>query len=253
MGKYKIAYHMNIGLRGNQEDCIFVNGEIIQEDKLENVKVKAIEGDKALFAVCDGMGGHSKGEWASRFVCTKLNDNLEHFQFSKEFVQDLIGTIQKGMENEGIENNGTTIAGVALEGREAKIFNTGDSRVYKISRQDIIYLSHDHSLVQSGVDQGYISEDETFNHPQKNVIEFGIGGIFKNEWDKGDKKVNIKDDVLGADEHYLICTDGVNDVMRDNEIFDILHNNPLERCSEFIEYLNERKNDNFSFIIVGYD
>lgn len=252
MGIYKVAYHMNIGLRDNQEDCVFVNGKVIQENKLKRTGVKRVRGDKALFAVCDGMGGHSKGEWASRFVCQKLKDNLEYFEFSGEYIQGLIEKIQKQAEKEGAGNSGTTVAGVALKGDNARIFNAGDSRVYKITGKDIVYMTHDHSLVQSNVDKCYISQDEAFNHPHKNVIEFGIGDIFKNEWDKGDKNVYIKNDVLGADEYYLICTDGVNDVLRDKEIFDILHNNPFERCSEFMEYLNGRMNDNFSFIIIGY-
>lgn len=249
MQAYKVAYYMNIGLRDEQEDCIFANGKVIQEHKIKNTDIE--RGDKAVFAVCDGMGGHDKGAWASGFACKKLKENLECFEFSGEFIQGLFRKIQKEIEKEEANNSGTTVAGVALKGNHAKIFNAGDSRVYKITKEDIIYISHDHSLVQSGVDAYSISEEDAFNHPYKNVIEFGIGNVFKNEWDNGRKEFYIRDDDLGAEEYYLICTDGVNDVMRDKEIFDILHSDPFDKFSEFVKYLDERMRDNLSSIIIG--
>lgn len=248
---YKVAYYMDIGLRENQEDCIFVNGTIFQQNKFRNIRIKGVRGSKVFLAVCDGMGGHSKGEWASRFVCEKLKDYLREFIFSGEFIQCIFQEIQKEIEKEAVRNYGTTVAFVALDGINTKIFNIGDSRVYKITREDILYLSHDHSYVQSMIDRGYLSQGEAFHHPYKNVIEFGIGDVFKTEWVKNGKRGYIKDDVLNRDEYYLICTDGVNDVLRDEEIHNILYPDPFDKFSEFVEHLKERMKDNLSFIIIG--
>ena len=82
---------------------------------LTGFPVETIKGDKAMFAVCDGMGGHSKGEWASRFVCEKLMDSLEQSEFSKDHFLDLIKGIQADMETENMQNSGTTLACLAFK------------------------------------------------------------------------------------------------------------------------------------------
>ena len=131
------------------------------------------------------------------------------------------------------------------------VCNAGDSRVYKITKDNLLYLSHDHSFVQSMVDQGYLSQDDMFRHPNRNVIEFGIGDIFKKRWDREGNVVHIKDDVLHPGEYYLLCTDGVNDVLKDREIHDILHPDPFGRVDELIGSIRKSMKDNFSFILVG--
>jgi PPM family protein phosphatase len=248
---YNVAYYMNIGLRENQEDCIFINGKIFQQKKFNEIRFKRVKHSKGIFAVCDGMGGHSKGEWASRFVCEKLKDYLREFIFSGDFIQCIFQEIQTEIKKEAVKNYGTTVAFVALDGINTTIFNVGDSRVYKITRDDIVYLSHDHSFVQSMIDSGDLSQSEAFHHPFKNVIEFGIGDVFKTEWVKNGKRGYIKDDVLNKDEYYLICTDGVNDVLRDKEIYNILYPDPFDKFPEFVEHLKETMKDNLSVIIIG--
>ena len=248
---YNVSYYMNIGRRNNQEDCIFFNGKIFQEENIDISPATKINSSKALFAVCDGMGGHSKGEWASRFVCNKLENSLKLPDFNSYNFQDFIKGIQKEMEAENMPNSGTTLASVALNGSNNIIFNAGDSRVYKITDEDIVCLSHDDSLVQVYLDKGSLMPEEAFDHPNKNVITFGLGDVFKNEWDKDDKKVYIREDILNKNEYYLLCTDGVNDVLRDNEIFNLLRPDPFEKIQDFVEFLKERMNDNFSFIMIG--
>ncbi len=248
---YRVAYYMNIGTRDSQEDCIFVNGTVVQQKRFEKITSKRIRKEKVLFAVCDGMGGHSKGEWASRFVCDRLKAHLRQQAFSKDSVELLIEQIQNRIENEMVDNSGTTIAGLAMERDESTIFNAGDSRVYKITNEDIRYMSHDHSLVQSSVDLGYISQGEAFSHPHKNVIEFGIGDVFKSDWAEGTRKVYKREDVLGKEEYYLICSDGINDVLTDGEIFDALHPDPFRKSGELVDRVTKKMKDNFSFILVG--
>lgn len=248
---YTVAYYMNIGKRDSQEDCIFVNGAVHQQNKPGKVVVKKIKKEKALFAVCDGMGGHSKGEWASRFVCERLKAFLKEPAFSGDPVDLIVERIQNQIENEMVDNSGTTIAGVAIDNDKSTIFNAGDSRVYKITGKDIHYMSHDHSLVQSSVDRGLISQQDAFSHPHKNVIEFGLGDVFKGDWADGLRQVYIRHDALGDKEYYLICSDGVSDVLRDEEIFDALHPDPIGKSGDLVDRVVERMKDNFSFILAG--
>jgi PPM family protein phosphatase len=248
---FVFACYMDIGMRENQEDCLFVNGKIYQKNTFRRPYSQTIKGRKGLFAVCDGMGGHSKGEWASRFVCEKLKEHRKSMSCSRESIRDVFKKMQLQIEEEGIMNCGTTVACVVSDGDHAMLCNVGDSRAYKITPEQILCLSHDHSFVQSMVDQGYLSQDDMFRHPNRNVIEFGIGDMFKKKWDRGEREVYMKDDILHTGEYYLLCTDGVNDVLRDSEIYEILHADPMNSISEFIGNIRKGVKDNFSFIIVG--
>lgn len=246
----KVAFYMNIGLRKNQEDCIFINGEIYQENDLKNVKVEEINNGISMFAVCDGMGGLSKGELASKFVCKKLKEEKGNFQFSESYIKDIFKKIQEEFLKTSINNSGTTTSGVMIKDYKSLIFNAGDSRVYKINKNSIKLLSHDHSYVQHLVDLGYISPDEAKYHPYKNVIEFGIGDVFEDVWKSGNETIFVKEDFLEKGESYFISTDGVHGVMSESEIFYILYQNPIENAEELKKELLKRREDNLSFIIV---
>jgi PPM family protein phosphatase len=248
---YNIAYYMDIGQRETQEDCLFVNGLSVQRDIMKYSCIESVTAPETFFAVCDGMGGHAGGEWASSFVCGKMKDFMSGLSFSDEYVLNMFRKIQREMEKEGMENSGSTAACVMLKGNASKIYNIGDSRVYKITKKEILTYSHDHSLVQSMLDKGELSDLEAKGHPYRHIIEFGLGRVFKRQWDTDDKKVYMRDDVLNAKEYYLLCTDGVNDVLPDAEIYDLLSPDPFARFPEFIGCLRNRMKDNASFIVVG--
>jgi PPM family protein phosphatase len=248
---YSVAYYTDIGLRENQEDCLFVNGLTVRLDMMKHTLIESVTAPGGFFAVCDGMGGHAGGEWASSFVCGKMKDFMNGLSFSDEYVLSMFSEIQREMEKEGMENSGSTAACVMLKGNTSKIYNIGDSRVYKITKKEILTLSHDHSLVQSLVDNGELSMHEAKEHPYRHIIEFGLGDVFRIQWNTNEKKVYMRDDVLNEKEYYLLCTDGVNDVLQDAEIHDLLSPDPFCRFPEFIACLRKRIKDNTSFIVVG--
>lgn len=242
---------MNIGLRDNQEDCIFLNGRVFQENRFAEVSVEHTSGEAVMYAVCDGMGGLERGEWASRFVCESLSHKLPDIQHPGESVATLLKEIQWEFEQKEAENAGTTIAGVVIERDGATIFNAGDSRVYRINEGGMLCLSHDHSLVQEEIDRGFLSDEDAFTHPYRNLIGFGIGDVFRQEWAEHRKETFVANDRRDEKDYYLLCTDGVNDVLRDREIYASLYPEPFDRLSHFVECLKERMKDNFSFILVG--
>ncbi len=247
---FLVAYYMHKGLRKTQEDCILVNGEIVQVDYMDFPAFKKIESNISLFAVCDGMGGLLHGKRASRFVCERLKEKVQNIQFSKEWILETLRNIQDEFMKTSLTESGTTVAGVLLEGGNSIIFNAGDSRVYKLTPEKIMYLSHDHSYVQELVDTGEISYEEAFYHPYKNIITFGIGDVFHGEWKEGMKPYTVEDR-LEENQYYLLCTDGVNDVLKDEEIFQFLMPDPFNSVDSFISEIKKRMSDNFSFIIVS--
>lgn len=243
---YKTLYCTDIGLRRSQQDCIYVDGDVYMENHF--CGKKEIDKNFALFTVCDGMGGLYEGEKASYFVGVNLKDM--DIPFSKEGIKEALAEIQKRFVKEGFFYSGTTVAGVYLKGNRCIVFNAGDSRVYKLTKNGIIYLSHDHSYVQRLVDTGQITQEQAFYHPAKNILEFGLGDVFQTDWENGIEPY-IVEDVLQEGEYYLLCTDGVNGILNDKEIFYLLWPNPFENIERFLDELEKRKSDNYSFIIVS--
>jgi len=245
---FQALFCMDKGLREYQQDCIYIDGEIFQNDHMECPQSRKIKKSSAVFAVCDGMGGLSEGEKASLFVCQMLKKcNLT---FTKEDIYRALFKIQKRFESSGLIWSGTTIAGIYMSGSEGIIFNAGDSRVYKYTPEKLVYLSHDHSYVQSLIDRGIISYQEAFYHPERYIVEFGIGDLFSPDWKKG-KKPYIVEDRLGRDEAYLICSDGLSDQIPDPQIHSLLYPNPFENFKNLLKQLEKVKSDNYSVVLVG--
>ncbi|WP_456465971.1 PP2C family protein-serine/threonine phosphatase [Persephonella sp.] len=238
---------MDKGLRDYQQDCIYIDGEIFQKENMKCPQVRKIGKSSAIFAVCDGMGGLSEGEKASEFVCRTLKSC--DVPFSKDGIYRMLFKIQKKFESSGFIWSGTTIAGVYMDGTNSLIFNAGDSRVYKYTPEKLIYLSHDHSYVQSLVDRGIISYQESFFHPERYIVEFGIGDVFSPDWNEG-KKPFIIEDRLNEEELYLICTDGLSDYIPDQQIHYLLSPDPLKNFKKLIDELDKVKSDNYSVILV---
>ena len=242
---YWTFFCMDKGLREYQEDAIYIDGEVFQKEHF--CSEKTISKEKALFAVCDGMGGLSFGSLASKIVCEMLKE--EDIPFSKEGIINTLRNIQKKFMETPLFNSGTTIAGVYMFQNKALVFNVGDSRVYKITKEKAIYLTHDHSYVQSLIDRGLVSYEQSFFHPAKNIVEFGIGDVFQEEWLNG-KKPYVTEDILLDDEYYLITTDGVHDVLTDREIHYLLCPDPQKSVKNLISELEKKKSDNYSFILL---
>lgn len=238
---------MDVGPRSGQEDCILVENRVFQEDRLSHFS--SYESDLIIMAVCDGMGGHDAGEEASRFVCDKLNTIVDFVDFSGESLQTIMAVVQNSSVNHLPRGSGTTLAGIIVKNNKVIVFNAGDSRVYRICNGTISCVSRDHSLVQDLVDKGMISEEEAFHHPYRNVVNFGIGPAFikaKNKYE-----LNTCEEDMVRNSFYVLCSDGVSDIMRNEEILNVLGSDPVADGESLINALKKIKlKDNTSFIIA---
>lgn len=129
-----------------------------------------------LFIVCDGMGGHAGGEWASK-ACVELI--IEYF--SKHVSDDQNPSISlnnailfaneqifnAAYNNPDLKGMGTTVVALLFYRDEIYTAHVGDSRIYVLHRDQLIQLTRDHSFVQGLVDQGIISKIEAETHPGK--------------------------------------------------------------------------------------
>lgn len=241
---------MDVGPREDQEDCSLIKKDVIQARLFEN-NLEFSSDEIEVLAICDGMGGLAAGEKASRFVCeslAKLNGGSD--QIEDEGIRAKLEKIQQVMARDFSEECGTTVAGMIIASSGIQVFNLGDSRVYRLSAGKLDRLSYDHSIVQVLLDDGKITDREAFEHPYRNLITAGMGPAFSYKWALETIWVQAEpiDSKRGA---YLICSDGVCDVLTDREIGDVLGNSPVQNGPALMELIKAVfMKDNTSFIIV---
>lgn len=135
-----------------------------------------------VFAVADGMGGHSAGEVASAAVVRRLNELAGDLTVTEDDILDVLTQAVDDIEIDAGDTElgaGTTVTGVVIseeaESPVWKVFNIGDSRVYQYFKGALSQITVDHSVVQHLLDTGAITEEEAEVHPHSNVITRAVG------------------------------------------------------------------------------
>lgn len=174
-----------------------------------------------LFVVADGMGGHNAGDFASSFAVDTLVKAV-----ARDADYNPIKIIRHAIEqaNEGLlleagrdremAGMGTTIVVLTIAGQYAYVANVGDSRLY-VMNQDICQVTRDHSLVQEMVQLGELRPEEARNHPDKNIITRALGA-------RENVNIDFFDLKLEEGSRILMCSDGLSNMLTDEEIQQIL-------------------------------
>lgn len=184
-------------------------------------------------AVADGVGGRMAGEVASRLCLTTLFEEWD--RLNREGIFDtmtltaipefLSETVRKANENvfraaasQPLENRMcTTVAALFLAQKKAFTVHLGDSRIYRVRNGEIMQLTHDHSLVAELMDAGAIAPDEARNHPLAHVISRSVGVC-----ETVQPEICVFEHVPG--DRWLLCSDGLSDVVEADEIRDAVWN-----------------------------
>jgi protein phosphatase len=212
-----------------------------------------VVGDRSLFAVADGMGGHQGGEVASKMAV----DALEA-AFAESSLDSLIHAVEaantavfeRGGADPQLRGMGTTMVAVALvdDGGEERlaIVNVGDSRVYLFEGGDLTQITEDHSLVAEMVRDGRLSPEDAETHPQRNIVT-RVLGIYE--------AVDVdRDEVLPfAGQRFLLCSDGLFNEVTPDQIAAVLRRlaDPDEAARELVRLANEGGGrDNITVIVV---
>ncbi len=162
-----------------------------------------------VLAVADGMGGHAAGEVASAVAIAALahldedapgTDLLDVLRASAEAANDHLRNMVTG--DPALEGMGTTVTAFLFAGRRLGMLHIGDSRAYLLRDDVLSQITHDHTLVQTLVDEGRISEEEASTHPQRSLITRALDGRGGIEPDLSVREVRVGD-------RYLLCTDGL--------------------------------------------
>lgn len=228
------------GIRENNEDYIIYSTDFILPTQTR------------VIVLCDGMGGHGHGEVASKIVAESVFETLAHS--SKEFSAD---DLQYALDNALITLNnvdtyndskkmGTTLVVAVINNKNVLVGHVGDSRCYLFDENCIKkFRTKDHSKVAEAVEAEILTEEEAINSPYKNVLtRCVIAG-------KTDVKIEVDRLDIKDKDRLLLCSDGVIDAIRDEELSEILVNRNINDALALIDSKCQMKShDNYSVIIA---
>ena len=230
----------DVGLRReNNEDAVFGDSQL------------------GLWLVADGMGGHEAGEVASDIARATISLSVKEGKSLAESVQlahhAILAAVEDGIGKYGM---GCTVVAMQSSDDRYRIAWVGDSRAYLFSPAEssgrdkacLEPLSTDHSYVQLLFQSGVITEQELNTHPDKNIITQCLGS---NETDEVD--VDVLEGTWQSKQQILLCSDGLSDIVTDEEIKSILsHEAGLEQSSSALiqAVLDRGGKDNISVVLV---
>lgn len=241
-------------IRTNNEDAYYFNGkfaEMKEMDQETSLECAGLE-DTALFAICDGMGGCENGEVAAYTAVSgmpRLQSALKTTDFSSattKWVEETGEAI-----SQAARDGGCTLALLYIQSGEIHIAHIGNSRIYKFSHGKLLRMTKDHSKLQVLLDAGLLSEKDAGSYPQRHVITRALG---MNEEENGKCMATIHEPVPAENQdRYLICSDGVTDMLSDNRIESLLASSQNVRESADAVYqaaLEAGGKDNTTVIVI---
>lgn len=205
-----------------------------------------------VYIVADGMGGHNAGDYASKCTVETVVREIRGC-FEKSPIRILSKAIRvandqirmRAREDSSLYGMGTTIVVAACLGKYLQVANVGDSRLYIVGDK-IRQITRDHSLVEEMVRMGGIGREEARNHPDKNIITRAIGA-------RDTIEIDFFHEELKSGEIVLMCSDGLTNMLEDEEIEGILKGQGTmeERTDRLVEAANQNGGkDNITVIVI---
>ena len=177
-----------------------------------------------LFAIADGMGGANAGEIASRLAAAALEEDGGDASAAEERVVELIQeanrrVYRRANEDESASGMGTTMTVAIVDDGGVTIGHVGDSRAYRLRGGELEQLTDDHSLVAELVRSGRLTPEEADAHPQRSVITRAVGT---------DPDVDVDAFTVPGEpgDVYLLCSDGLTDMVDDGIIRGVFEEHP---------------------------
>lgn len=237
--------------------------------RAENEDAYFCDASIGIFMVADGMGGANAGEVASAMSVDKFVGFLEPFlgdedatiPFELQENEDSRTTVlmqaalsansavyEKANEDPDHRGMGSTLTAAIVFHNDLYITHIGDSRCYRIRTDTIDQITADHSKVQEMVSQGLLTEEAARSHPQRNIITRCIG-----------RKKKLKPDIFTIDfdlaDTFLLCSDGLNDMVPDDVIHRIVTESlDLEiAATRLVNAANDRGGrDNITVVLLRF-
>lgn len=265
--KYRFAATQFLGARSNQEDFCGVrsNNRVLYLQSNEDTSSAGHGSDHLIAVVCDGMGGHSKGEIASRIAGELFLGTTNLLKLSQSDPKTQLSTACN-IANDGIKEfatimpetmgMGTTLVGIEIEDNMLRWISIGDSRLFLIRGREIIRLNDDHSMrpvLKKMVEEGFLSETEAEFHPDVNSLRSAIMGEEINVVDVPKTPFTIEhNDIL------ILASDGI-DILTETEIakairfpFSIGLKQKVKRLLQSIRQKRSKDQDNATILAIRF-
>jgi serine/threonine protein phosphatase PrpC len=213
-----------------------------------------------MYALADGMGGHTGGDIASKMACKGMIDyysetsgdqngsdgfraKIRHLKSTLSGVHNKL--VEYGRLNREYEDMGTTLSVLILLKNKALIAHVGDSRIYRLRRGCLEQLTEDHTFAQLFFRKGFMTHKAASKHPIRHVMTQAVG--------QGIEDIFHKIEEVEQSDLFLLCSDGLYDMLSDIEIKDILLDNTAlnEKCSRLVAgALDMGGKDNVTVIVI---
>lgn len=186
-----------------------------------------------MLVVCDGMGGAAAGDLASAVAATEAARSDRRLEEPEDMLGAMAGIISRANNKLGdlveedlsLEGMGTTFCGAMFNGQELAVGHIGDSRGYLLRDGELTQFTHDHSWVQSLIDEGRITPEQAERHPHRSLIMRVLNGqegfepdLFPLELAEGDR--------------ILFCSDGLSGLVSDDDLAETLRSLDLQEATE---------------------
>lgn len=246
----------DIGLRRhNNEDSYLVVDQYCTGYNLEKLGL--------FFVIADGLGGHAAGEIASRMACeaavSAYYNGDAMARHSRDESESNVSRLEKTLwsvhhkivnfakEHDELRGMGTTLSALALTNDQALIAHVGDSRIYRFRNHSCERMTIDHTENQLLIDTGKIRSGQESNHCYRHIITQALGG-------GGDLTcVFTRVENVQRGDCFLLCTDGLHDLVTDHEIGKILveHPSPKAASDELVQAaIGRGGHDNVTVIVI---
>ena len=212
-----------------------------------------------VFAVADGMGGHAAGEVASRLAIETVVEGMRPIQDQKplapaEASRRIVQAVEEAnrricesiVGHQDRRGMGTTMVVLVVLEDRALIGHVGDSRAYLLRDGSLRRLTTDHSWVSEQVRMGLMSDAAAQRHPMRNIVTRALGS-------RTEVAVELSEEPIAPGDTLLLCSDGLNSMLGDEEIEAILRSHgaePEQACRALVDAANDRGGDDNTTVIV---
>ena len=217
----------------------------------ENQDALLCRNDIGVYAVADGAGGHDRGKQAANTVIEALTrlspllapvDRLDEVRRRLHEAHQTL--LRQGADGWTRDIVASTVAVLLVDARHFVCLWVGDSRIYLLRGNELLQLTRDHSLVQEMVDAGALLPAEAQSHPNANVITRAVGA------GAGELQIEKHTGRLCPGDKFLLCSDGLNRTMRDDELRRVLRDADDAAAEMLRIALARNARDNVSIIVV---
>ena len=201
----------------------------------------------------DISGGEIASNLATNSARSYITNNFDKIEHDRESILKLIKNAveyanmvvyERSKEDKELEGMGTTLDVCLIYNNKIYIGHVGDSRVYRMRKEFFRRLTTDHSYVEQLVKDGTITKEEAYNHPKKNMLMRALGCTAYVEPDVMVKGF-LKGDII------MMSSDGLTNMLRDEEIYNIIKENPEKAVDIMVDKANERGGyDNVTVVII---